>query len=253
MGAADEVLAVLTAAAGAAREALESTDRGPTGGRAGQHHSDLATDAAVRRVLGRAGVRVLSEESGVTGPDADVTVVVDPLDGSTNAHRGIPWYAVSLCAVDREGPLAAVVADLCRPVVWTAVRGEGARRNGAPVAPSGCRRPVDAIVAVSGTPRRHLGWRQLRALGAAALDLCAVADGTLDAYMDWSPSAHGPWDYLGAWLVCTEAGAVISDVAGRELVVLDHRARRTPWAAATPELLAAFRARAAGVLPVGNA
>ena len=46
--------------------------------------------------------RVLSEESGRTGvDDSDVVVVVDPLDGSTNAARGIPWFATSLCAVDR--------------------------------------------------------------------------------------------------------------------------------------------------------
>ena len=86
-------------------------------------------------------------------------------------------------------------------------------------------------------PPGWLGWKQYRALGAAALDLCAVAAGLVDAYLDCSKSAHGPWDYLGGLLVCTEAGAVVADAEGRELVCLDHDARRTPVAAATPALL----------------
>jgi myo-inositol-1(or 4)-monophosphatase len=64
-----------------------------------------------------------------------------------------------------------------------------------------------------------------------------VASGTLDGYLDCSWSAHGPWDYLGGLLVCTEAGAVVADAEGRDLVALDHDARRTPVAAATPALL----------------
>jgi fructose-1,6-bisphosphatase/inositol monophosphatase family enzyme len=67
-----------------------------------------------------------------------------------------------------------------------------------------------------------------------------VAEGTLDAYVDCSPSAHGPWDYLGGALVCAEAGAVVDDAFGRGLSILDHQARRTPVAAATPELFDAL-------------
>ena len=59
----------------------------------------------------------------------------------------------------------------------------------------------------------------------------------LDGYVDCSVDPHGPWDYLGGLLVCHEAGAVVVDAAGRDLVVLDHAARRTPLAAATPALL----------------
>ena len=70
-----------------------------------------------------------------------------------------------------------------------------------------------------------------------ALDLCAVADGRLDGYIDCSASAHGPWDYLGGMLVCLEAGAAVADAGGRDLVVLEHDARRTPVAGATAELL----------------
>jgi len=167
----------------------------------------------------------------------ELLVVVDPVDGSTNASAGIPWYATSLCVLDGDGPLVALVANQATSVRHWAVRGGGAWRDGAPIAPSGCRSLPDAFVALSGYPPRHLGWRQFRALGASALDLCAVADGTLDAFVDCSSDAHGAWDYLGALLVLREAGAFVCDVRGRELVTREHAARRTPIAAATEPLL----------------
>jgi fructose-1,6-bisphosphatase/inositol monophosphatase family enzyme len=95
----------------------------------------------------------------------------------------------------------------------------------------------EALVALSGYPRAYLGWYQFRALGAAALDLCAVAAGVVDAYIDCSRNAHGPWDYLGGLLVCREAGAHVADAEGRDLVALEHTDRRTPVAAGTKSLL----------------
>ena len=86
------------------------------------------------------------------------------------------------------------------------------------------RTAADAIVAINGWPSRRGPWRQYRALGAAALDLCAVADGTLDGYVDCTVDEHAPWDYLGGVLVCREAGAIVVDAQGRDLVALDHDA-----------------------------
>jgi fructose-1,6-bisphosphatase/inositol monophosphatase family enzyme len=233
------LLSVLHDAATAVRRALDSVgDWGLAGSVAGQHHSDVAADAAALEVLRAAGVSVLSEESGITDAGHDLVVVLDPLDGSTNAHRGIPWYATSLCAVDGDGLRAAVVVDQARGTRFEAVRGGGARRDGDPIAPSGCVELSEAVVGLSGFPPRALGWKQYRALGAVALDLCAVACGTLDAYVDCSLDAHGSWDYLGAMLVCQEGGAQIADAHGRDLVALTHDARRTPIAASTPQLLA---------------
>ena len=226
-------------------------DWGLAGTRAGQYRSDLAADAAALAVLDRVGVGVLSEESGRHRPDAAVTVVVDPLDGSTNASRGIPWFATSLCAVDADGPAAAVVVNLVSGERFAARRGEGATRDGVPIRPSGVTELGRSLVGLSGLPPRHLGWKQFRALGAAALDLCAVAAGTLDGYLDCSPSAHGSWDYLGGLLVCVEAGASVVDAEGRDLVVLDHAARRTPVAAATPALLDGLMAERATFLTPG--
>jgi myo-inositol-1(or 4)-monophosphatase len=82
-----------------------------------------------------------------------------------------------------------------------------------------------------------LAWRQFRALGSAALALCDVAAGHLDAYLDGHPDQHAPWDYLGALLVCQEAGALVVDAHGRDLVVLDASARRQLVAAGTKDLL----------------
>jgi myo-inositol-1(or 4)-monophosphatase len=107
--------------------------------------------------------------------------------------------------------------------------------------PSSCTRVREAIIGLSGHPDRHLGWAQYRALGAVALDLCAVASGVLDGYLDCSVDAHGVWDYLGGLLVCEEAGAVVADVHGRDLVVRDHESRRTPVAGATRPLMEELR------------
>ena len=68
-----------------------------------------------------------------------------------------------------------------------------------------------------------------------------MADGRFDAYVDFD-GGLGVWDYLGAMLVCAEVGVEMEDAAGRELVVLDHEARRSPRAA-TPGMLADFRER----------
>ncbi|MBW3610316.1 MAG: inositol monophosphatase [Actinobacteria bacterium] len=232
------LLDVLDEAAGAVHRSLADVDDWrPSTERSGQYAIDVVADAAAVAVLVGHGLGVLSEESGTHHPERDVVVALDPVDGSTNASRGLPWYATSLCAVDGNGPLAAVVVNQASGERFEAVRGCGARCDGRTIRASGCGEMGEAIVAVSGLPPIHWGWSQYRSLGAAALDLCYVGAGRLDGYASTSPSALGPWDYLGGLLVCQEAGAAVADVGGRELVVLDHGARRSPTAAATPALL----------------
>jgi myo-inositol-1(or 4)-monophosphatase len=119
------------------------------------------------------------------------------------------------------------------------VRGGGAWLGDDRLSASGCTSMTEAFVGLSGLPPRHLGWQQYRAFGASALDLCLVASGTLDAFIDCSPDAHGVWDYAAGVLICEEAGASVVDASGRDLIVLDHDLRRTPVAAATDQLLAA--------------
>ena len=232
------MLEVLEATTQAVRLALDGLDDwGPVGDRPGQYRCDVVADAAALEVLLGAGFGVLSEETGLTSDDRDVLVVVDPVDGSTNAARGLPWFATSLCALDVDGPVAAVVVNQATGEHFSALRGGGARRNGVPTAPSACTALGEAMVGVTSTPPARLGWRQVRALGAVALDLCAVACGHLDAYIDCSVETHGPWDYMGAMLICEEAGASIVDLTGRDLVTRVVDERRSPVAAATSELL----------------
>ena len=235
-----ELLQVLGEAADAVAVSLSGlTDWGLAGTRPGQYRSDLVADAAAVGVLTEAGLGVLSEESGLSAGanETALLAVLDPVDGSTNASRRIPWFATSICVLDETGPLAALVVNQATGTRYEAVRGQGARRDGEAISPSGEESARHTLVGLSGYPPRHLGWRWYRALGATALDLCAVAEGTLDGYIDCMHDAHGSWDYLGGLLVCMEAGAPVADAAGRGLVVRDHSVRRTPVAAASPALL----------------
>ena len=163
--------------------------------------------------------------------------MLDPVDGSTNAAHGIPWYATSICVVDAAGPLQAIVVNHATGSRFEARRGEGAWLDGAPMA-APPEPPIErALVAVNGAPPRGAPWAQFRALGAAALDLCAVARGTVDGFVDFDDDAHGVWDYLGGMLVCTELGLAVEDAYGRDMVTLDHRARRTPIAGGAEQLI----------------
>lgn len=241
---ATDPLTILHEVADAVRVAFErSTDRGPGHAHPGQYAFDVVADDAALAILRRHGFGILSEESGLEPGRRDEVVVIDPIDGSTNASRGIPWFATAMCVVDGDGPRVALVADQASGRRYWAVRGEGAYLDGAPLAVTDCADVATAIVAVNGLPPAPLGTRQMRMLGAAALDIALVASGAVDAYVDCAVEAHGAWDYLAAALICREAGGVVIDAFDRDLVVLDHAARRTPVAAATAPLAQALAAR----------
>jgi myo-inositol-1(or 4)-monophosphatase len=237
----DEVrlLGVLDEVATAVRAALDELDEwGPSGVRPGQYRLDLAADAAALPILHGAGLQVLSEESGLTGA-GDLLAVIDPVDGSTNAHRGIPFYCTSVCILDTEGPLVGLVVNQATGLRYAAVRGGGAERNGEPIAPSGCTELGHAIVSITGFPGSRPGWAQFRAFGAAALEFCAVADGTLDAYTVTAGHTLFGWDYLAGMLICHEAGAVTRERDGADLCPRDD-SRRRPMVAATEALVDAL-------------
>ena len=167
----------------------------------GQYRSDLAADAAALPVLAGRRVGVLSEESGL-GPTRPVTRRRRParrLDQRRPAD--LPWYATSLCAVDADGPRAALVVNLAHR---HAVRARCGARERAATAGRSARRRVTRIGRAMSAERlsdRAPGWQQYRALGAAALDLCAWPTARSTATLDCAASAHGPWDYLGGMLV----------------------------------------------------
>jgi myo-inositol-1(or 4)-monophosphatase len=222
--------------------AIDATElRGRTN-RDGQYALDVVADAEACRVLQRADVRIVSEESGVhERAGATITVVLDPVDGSTNCSRGIPYWATAICALDADGPLAGLVVNQATGVCVTAVRGGGAFRDGVRLRASSTTRVEDAMIYLTGTPPTLPPWKQFRALGSAALGLCEIATGSLDGLID-AGGFHAPWDYLAGYLACVEAGAVVRDARGRALVTDDSDARRQLIAAGTPELAEALTA-----------
>ena len=241
----DELLAVVHEAVDAVVASFDGHDDwGLSGGRDAQYASDLVADSAALPVLQDAGLALLSEESGRSG-DAELVAVVDPLDGSTNASRPLPWFATSICVVEGDRPRVAVVHDHASGVRWDAIAGGGARVDGAALPRRASVSLDEAIVAINALPSRNPGWGQFRCFGAAALDLCAVADGRFDAYVDFDVDALGPWDYLGGMLVCQEAGVEVADAFDRPLVTLDHAARRTPVAGTGEAFIALLAARRA--------
>jgi myo-inositol-1(or 4)-monophosphatase len=203
--------------------------RGLSGDRATQYHLDVAADDVARRVLGGAGYRVMSEESGVTGEGA-FTVVVDPIDGSTNCDRGIPFYSTSLAVVRGRELVAALVMNLATGTIFEAEKGSGALRDGQPIAPSGQTDIAHAIVGSSGYPSHNLGWSQNRSMGAASLEICLVADGSIDVYGVAQQTGLNVWDYLAGLLIIREAGGFDADYYGEELVTTDDVLRHPVFA-----------------------
>lgn len=231
-----EWLGLLRQTADAVQAALATFDCWHDGGdRPDQYALDQVADAAALEVLDAAGVGVLSEESGLRAGSGASTVIVDPVDGSTNASRGIPHYCISLCVVDGQTPVAGLVRHLVSGEEFTATAGGGAHRDGQPISPSGRTNGERAVIGVSGRPGADLPVWQVRVLGSAALDLCAVACGRLDAYLDLN-SNHGVWDYAAGILICAEAGAWTGEAGGRQLFHLEHSGRRGPVAASTAQL-----------------
>ncbi|MSZ07149.1 MAG: hypothetical protein F2625_02810, partial [Actinobacteria bacterium] len=238
-----DILQVLNNTADAVSKVLEAnTDWSLSGIRHTQYSVDVRADNAALAVLHAAGCAVLSEESQITGlwGDDDILVVMDPLDGSTNASRGVPWFATALCALDKNGMRASLVVNQAsgKDRYW-ATQGGGAFHNGNQMRPSPCSTLKEAVVGVSGLASFRPQWSQVRALGAAALDICLVAQGVLDGWVDFH--SHSVWDYLASILICQEAGVATSEHLDRELLVTQYDQKRTPIVAATPALLAQLR------------
>jgi len=183
---------------------------------------DHASEALIRdHLLGaRPGDGFLGEETGLTTGDSGIRWVVDPLDGTTNYLYGFPGWNISIAAEDDTGAVAAVVADPLAGDVFTATRGGGAHRNGAPIA---CSDQSDLATALCATgfayaPARRRAQatvltavidriRDIRRGGAAAVDLCSVACGRVDAYWE---RGLGPWDLAAGSLIAGEAGATVA-------------------------------------------
>lgn len=225
----------------AANAAIQGiADAGPTV-RPGQYGLDVAADDVAVAMLVDQGMSVMSEESGLTEGNSALIAVLDPIDGSTNAYRGIPFYSTSICVFDEEGPWIGTVLNHGTGQRFHAVRGMGAWRDGASIHPSPCQSIEVSVVGLSGLVSAQIGSWQHRALGCASLEFCGVADGSLDAYVLGSGISLRPWDYLAGLLICVEAGAAITELDQKDPWVTTATERR-PIAAATPQLLSTILA-----------
>ncbi|MGH3662500.1 MAG: inositol monophosphatase family protein [Micromonosporaceae bacterium] len=171
---------------------------------------------------------VLGEETGSHQRAAQeagrVRWVLDPIDGTVNYLYGIPYYGVSL-AVEVEGEVVAgVVRNPVSGEEWTAVRGEGAYRQGRRLVASQVTDLSQTLVATGfgyqPARRAHQAQvvaslleevRDIRRLGAAALDLCHVAEGRVDAFYE---KGLAPWDLAAGGLIAAEAGVLVTGLRG---------------------------------------
>jgi myo-inositol-1(or 4)-monophosphatase len=167
---------------------------------------------------------ILGEETGVRDGTSGVRWVIDPLDGTTNYLYRHPTWAVSV-GVEVDGVAqVGVVAVPGHQEVFTAIRGQGAKLNGDPIAVTGETDLASALIGTGfgyGAGRRgrqaevlpHLlpKVRDIRRLGVASLDLCWVACGRLDGYFE---AGGQPWDVAAGLLIATEAWATASGLDG---------------------------------------
>ncbi|WP_344197588.1 inositol monophosphatase family protein [Aeromicrobium alkaliterrae] len=201
---------------------------------------DRASEELIRRLVAEA-----RPDDGFLGEEGDTLVgtsgvewVVDPIDGTVNFMYGVPAYAVSIAARTGDQVVAGFVVNVADGRAWGATLGGGAYRlDGEPrrfVTPT--PPPLTHLLVATGfgydpEVRAAQGAsvtqllpqvRDIRRIGAAALDLCALAEGTVDAYVE---RGLQPWDLAAGGLIATEAGCVLSGLEGapdRRLVMGAH-------------------------------
>lgn len=194
--------------------------------------ADRETEELIRSRLAdaRPGDGFLGEESEAGTGSSGLTWVVDPIDGTVNYAYGIPSWAVSIAVVEGDpdpatwSALAAVVRNPLADETFAAAAGAGAVLNGRPLQVTA---GTDLGLALVGTGFSYTAERRVRAaelltgligrvrdirrIGAASLDLCAVAAGRLDAYYE---SGLHPWDHAAGALIAREAGARVGGLGG---------------------------------------
>jgi myo-inositol-1(or 4)-monophosphatase len=193
---------------------------------------------------------VVAEESGITaGGTPGVRWYVDPLDGTVNYLYDLPQYAVSIAAEVDGVTVAGVVLDVAKGDVYTATAGGGAHCNGRTLR---CREETALATALVATGFSYDAERRaaqadilrgvlprvrdIRRMGAAALDLCAVAAGWVDAYFE---ERLKPWDWAAGALIAREAGARVGTLGGGPLGTSVAMAANPTLYAALEQLLTA--------------
>lgn len=188
----------------------------------------VAEDAALAW-LQRSGMKlsVVSEEAGHLRGESEWTLVMDPLDGTTNAIQGLPMYcfSVALGHGTTDNVVYGLVRNLCTGDVYEAVKGQGATLNGKPIKARKLQskeKPTISVVFGKKTDDFALTmatmWANIRSLGTAALELCFVASGALDAYYHGYSSLRVT-DIAAGMLILREAGGEAFDGTFKRLTM----------------------------------
>ncbi len=225
---------------------------------------DLAAENALIQTLQDHNVSctLVSEETGTKemgSKPQSFYLTIDPLDGTTNAVRGLPFIATSI-AVSKTPYLkdmeTALVYDILYNVTYTAERNKGTLRNGEKIRPSLTTSLEDAVIGIDFNTLKMKELfnrltpllqevKHLRHLGANALEVCYVSDGTTDAFIDVRGKLRVT-DIAAAYLVLREAGGIMVTPEGTEInVPLDAAQRVSFIAAANTPLYANIKARLA--------
>jgi len=236
---------------GVLAELPRRSDREPVVGDGMGGDETTAIDAAAERVIlarfeGLDDLTIVSEEVGVLG-DGATHVVIDPIDGSLNAKRGIGFFALSIAVA--SGPTMGdvdfgFVHDFGSEEEWTATRGQGARLDGTPLEGELPKERIEilafeatrtASVAEKAAAVVDLAYR-LRIMGSLALSLCHLAAGRIDAVCSLKPARAV--DIAAAQLLVRERGLAIDlpDAAPFAAAPLDVKGRSRVVAAGTPEI-----------------
>lgn len=240
---------------GEGRTALQSQGRNPKGDTqlAMDKRADEMAVEGLRSLFG--AFQLYSEEQGVVqiGENPDIAIVVDPVDGSTNFARGVRATAFAFAVMDgTELDLSklrfAVFGDVFHGDVYTAIRGEGAQRNGEPIQGSQRTTMRGGILCLSASMLQHYdihrngvlrGVSGLRWCGAAVLDTGYVADGGYDAFLELRGGLT-PENFAATALVIQEAGGVITNREGEPFGVMKLTKGSTVVAAGNPTLHASL-------------
>lgn len=201
---------------------------------------DILVDTAIAEVVNAHRINLLSEELGSIDNGSAVTLVVDPVDGTANAARGVPLSAFAGVVSIDGVPIEALTCWLDTGRCWHTVAGEPT-----PYRTSGRQELKGAAVSLL-RPQEHIAdawWRvaklaaRVRILSTSCLEAALVAEGSTDAFADAGSDTHRIVDLAAAMVTVPAAGGAVIDVHGRPLEIDTDLSRR--WSgvvAATPQL-----------------
>lgn len=161
----------------------------------------------------------VGEETGICGDiQSQITWVVDPIDGTWNFARQIPSFAISIAAVFQGKPYVSICYDPISTEMFIAKRGFGATMNGRKIVVSNtkdmasCGISLGTTVGIDAIHQIAL----IRRSGSSVLDLCYVAKGALEGFVEWRLNS---WDFAAAMLIVEEAGGMITTVEGAPIII----------------------------------